>query len=46
MGPVLLIAARGMLGRAFEAELRRRSTPFTAANREAVDLTKPSTIQR
>ncbi len=45
MGPVLLISARGMLGRAFEAELRRRSTPFTVANRESVDLSRPESIK-
>lgn len=42
--PLVLLGARGMLGRAFFNEFARRGRPFTPLNREQLDLSKPEDI--
>jgi len=43
---IVLISPRGMLGRAFAAELRGRDIPFEIAARPSFDVTRPQDIAR
>ena len=44
--PVLLAGAHGMLGRAWEALLRRRGIEVVPVDRDTVDLTRPSEMEQ